>query len=103
MGIESLWFGFLDAGTKSSPVVRSSKFDTGRSNTIYLFNLNRNKFVEYERSTVEDKLRELHSDEKQTIQKLKKAYLIAVKDFIPRYKGISSWYKEKEAANDSTS
>ena len=101
MSIGSLWFGFLDAGLKSSPVVRPFDFDTGRPNTIYLFNLNRNKFIEYERSTVESKLREFPDGDKQTIQKLKKAYSIAVKDFIPRYNGIKSWYKDIAAANDS--
>jgi len=34
----TLWFGYLEAGEKGTPVVRDTSMDTGTSATVYLFN-----------------------------------------------------------------
>lgn len=57
-----LWFGFLEAGKSSSPVMRDAVFDTGNHETTYLFNLAKGRILEYRRDIVEQKLRELSLD-----------------------------------------
>ena len=47
------WFGFLDAGKSSSPVVQDSSLNTGNPATIYLFNLMRGRILEYRKDIVE--------------------------------------------------
>jgi hypothetical protein len=53
----SLWFGYLEAKEKGSPVVRDMSMDTGMTSTIYLFNLKKGQILEYRRDIVEPKLR----------------------------------------------
>ena len=90
MSKNDLWFGVLEAGEKSSPVVRSAKLSTENPETFYLFNLKRNSFLEYKRDIAEPKLRELNSDEEAIRKELKTAFNKAVKDFTPRGKAVSN-------------
>ncbi len=83
MSEDHLWFGFLDAGAKSSPVVLDRNLDTGNPKTVYLFNLARNEFVEYQRAIVEAKLRDLKPGE-ASIDTLKSAFGQARSGFMPR-------------------
>jgi len=84
MNQDSLWFGFLDIGEKSSPVACSPKITTGKTDTIYLYNLNRNAIIEYKREIVEPKLRDLKKDEAGVLKELKSAYNKAAAKFTPR-------------------
>jgi hypothetical protein len=79
-----LWLGFLDAGKSSSPVVRDSSLDTGNPATIYLFNLARGSILEYRKDIVEQKLRELTTDESSQAKELESAFQQAKAGFTPR-------------------
>jgi hypothetical protein len=80
----SLWFGYLEANEKGSPVVRDTSMDTGSSLTIYLFNLKKGQILEYRRDIVEPKLRELTDEETGTVAELRKAFQKARNGFTPR-------------------
>lgn len=80
----TLWFGFLEAGAKSSPVVMDSKLSTGNEATLYLFNQNRNAIIEYRRDIVETKLRTLKPEEGTLEKALSQAYKKALAGFAPR-------------------
>ncbi len=82
----NMWFGYLEAGQRSSMVVRDSSLDTGNPQTIYLFNLARARILEYRKDIVEPKLRELPADESATRDALQEAYLQAKVGFEPRGK-----------------
>ncbi len=77
----NVWYGFLEAGAKSSPVIRDDKLETGSSKTVYLFNLNQNKISEYSLQIVGSKLRELKKDEEHFIAELDKAFPKARTEF----------------------
>lgn len=79
-----LWFGFLEAGTKGSPVVRDPALDTCRPSTVYLFNLNKSRILEYRRDIAEPKLRELTPKEQELVSVLREAYEHARTSFTPR-------------------
>jgi hypothetical protein len=79
-----VWYGYLQAGDRSSPVIRDDRLDTGNHKTMYLFNLSRNMILEYSREVVEPKLRELKPDEAGEIQKLDEAYKKARRGFKDR-------------------
>ncbi|MDH5257081.1 MAG: hypothetical protein OEX07_03705 [Gammaproteobacteria bacterium] len=82
MSNQKLWFGFLEAGVKSSPVVRSSKIDPGRPDNMYLYNLNADAILLYKTSIVESKLRDLSpAEEKEFMSKLESGFKKASKDF----------------------
>lgn len=81
MAKNSIWCGYLDAGAKSSAVVRDERLDTGNPDTLYLFNLARNEIIQYNRVIVEPKLRELSSGECDNVAELKAAYLRARRHF----------------------
>lgn len=81
------WYGYLEAGAKSSFVARDMHLDTGNVNTIYLFNLTRGEFKEYRLDIVEPKLRELSAQE---IKKQKKALEKAFKTALASFKGRTS-------------
>ncbi len=89
MSKASPWFGYLEIGEKSSPIVRDPKLNTGKADTIYLFNLKRNEIIEYKSEIVEPKLRKLNADEADISKELKKAFNKAVKDFTPRGKSLN--------------
>ena len=85
-----VWYGFLQAGDRSSPVIRDDRLDTGNRKTMYLFNLSRNSILEYSREVVEPKLRDLKADEAATISELDAAYKKARRSFKDRGAGIRS-------------
>ena len=76
-----LWYGYLEAGNRSSPVIRDEQLDTGSKKTVFLFNLARGEILEYSRDVVEPKLRELKSSEAKSIKKLDAAYAEARRNF----------------------
>ena len=78
---ETVWFGYLEAGEKSSPVARDSQLETNKPSTMYLYNLNRQQFIEYSREIVEPKLREFKASEKAVAKELESAFKKARKDF----------------------
>lgn len=88
-----VWYGFLEAGTRSSPVIRDERLDTGSHKTIYLFNLARNSILEYSREVVEPKLRELRADESGAIAELDAAYKKARRNFKDRGAGVRNILK----------
>jgi hypothetical protein len=59
MSKNDIWYGILDAGEKTSPVVRDLTIQASNPNNVWLFNHSRNAFVEYSLAIVEPKLREL--------------------------------------------
>jgi len=79
-----LWYGHLEAGNRSSAVIRDERLDTGSTKTVFLFNLARGEILEYSRDVVEPKLRELNSSEAKTIKKLDAAYAEARRNFKDR-------------------
>ncbi|MCW8943588.1 MAG: hypothetical protein OQL27_02375 [Sedimenticola sp.] len=84
MSKKNYWHGYLEAGTKSSPVLRDLTIETGNESTIYLYSLKRDKVLEYQIIIVEPKLRELSEDEADSISELTAGYKKAKKDFTPR-------------------
>ncbi len=84
-----IWYGFLEAGAKSSPVVRDMSLeDKGRS-TIYLYNYVRGTFVEYSLKVVESKLRKLQPED-ISLKELDSAFESARKTFNP-VKVVKKW------------
>jgi len=79
-----LWFGFLEAGAKGSPVVRDDALATGNPATVYLFNFMKGRILEYRRDIVEVKLRELGTEELAMVPDMRAAYLEASQSFEPR-------------------
>jgi hypothetical protein len=79
-----LWYGYLEAGEKSSHIAMDSTMDTGKPKTVYVFNLKRDQILEYSREIIEPKLRELHESEFDMLAELKKAFNKARKAFTPR-------------------
>lgn len=107
MSDNNLWYGYLEAGAKSSPVLMDRRLNTGDSNTLYLFNLNRGEILEYKREIIEPKLRELNKDEQKLSGELKSAFGKARSGFIPRGNRSASLSEPgpveaavKRAAND---
>lgn len=80
----SLWYGYLEAGNRSSPVIRDERLDTGSVKTVFLFNLARREILEYSWEIVEPKLRELKSGEAKAIKELDAAYAEARRNFKDR-------------------
>ncbi len=78
------WYGHLDAGSKSSPVLLDKRLDTGNADTLYLFNLNRGEILEYKRTIIAPKLRELGRQDRELNKMLKTAYIEARQCFTPR-------------------
>ncbi len=106
MSEKHYWFGYFEAGEKSSPVLRDSRIDTGNPDTLYLFNLKRNEILEYRREIIEPKLRELNAGEQGVSQELQAAYAEARGHFTPRGGKIANLplkgrSKPPVAANDS--
>lgn len=78
-----LWFGYLEAGNKSSAVVRDERLETGSRKTVYLFNYERRQIIEYTREIVDPKLRELKPGETKLVDELTAAYTEARRAFKP--------------------
>jgi hypothetical protein len=81
---KNLWYGYLEAGANSSPVIRDDGLNTGNPKTVYLFNLARGRILEYSREIVEPKLRELNGKEAKAIAKLEAGFAEARRDFKDR-------------------
>ncbi len=81
---KKLWFGFLEAGTKGSPVVRDATLETGDPKTLYLFNYTKGKILEYRREIVELKLREFDTEELAVVPLLRKTFKEIREHFEPR-------------------
>ncbi len=81
---EELWYGFLEAGDRSSPVARDPKLTTGNPDTVYVYNLQRNEIIEYKRAIAEPKMRALKANEADKLKELKDAFDKALKTFTPR-------------------
>jgi hypothetical protein len=75
------WYGYLKAGTRSSPVLRDPRLDTGNSRTLYMFNLVRGEILEYAREIVEKKMRELKPSESEFVAELDIGYKKARRNF----------------------
>jgi hypothetical protein len=84
MSDKHYWYGYLEAGEKSSPVLLDNRLDTGSAETMYLFNLKRGAILEYKRTIIEPKLRELTADEQTLVKELKAAYIDVRSAFDPR-------------------
>lgn len=83
MNKKSLWFGYLNAGSKSSAIIKDASISTGNHKTLYLYNHARDSILEYQREIVEPKLREL-KDGEADVKEMKKAYKKAQADFTPK-------------------
>lgn len=81
MSKNGFWYGFLNAGGKSSAVLRDPELETGNRKTIYLFNLERNAIIEYNREIVEPKLSDLNGEAADMTATLEVAYAEARKAF----------------------
>lgn len=99
MSDNNLWYGYLEAGIKSSPVLSDRRLNTGDPKTIYLFNLNRNEILEYKREIIEPKLRELTEQEQALCAELKSAFNKARSGFIPRGGRSSNLAEQGQLAN----
>jgi hypothetical protein len=77
----SVWYGYLEAGDKSTAVALDERLETGNPDTIYLFNLARKEIIQYNRNIARPKLRELREDEDEILPELKSAYLRARRHF----------------------
>lgn len=84
MSDKHYWYGYLEAGTKSTPVLQDHRLDTGVADTVYLYNHMRGEILEYKKAIIEPKLRELTPDEQDLRKTLKSAYLKARGQFTPR-------------------
>lgn len=84
MSQEELWYGFLEAGDRSTPVAKDPKLTTGNPDTVYMYNLQRNEIIEYKRAIAEPKLRDLKPAESDQLKELKSAFAKALKEFTPR-------------------
>ncbi|MFO7603962.1 MAG: hypothetical protein R6X06_09125 [Gammaproteobacteria bacterium] len=84
MSDNHLWYGYLEAGTKSTPVLLDHRLNTGDPKTLYLFNLKRGEILEYKREIIEPKLRDLNEHEKGLSTEIKSAFNRVRVSFIPR-------------------
>ncbi len=83
MADDPVTYAYLEAGAKSSPVALDPGLDTGKPETVWLFNLARGEFVEYRRDIVAAKLRGFTAGEKHLHKKLKAAFAKARDSFQP--------------------
>jgi hypothetical protein len=65
-------------------VVRDDSLDTGSQRTVYLFNHNKNRILEYRRDIVEPKLRELSDAEAELRTAMLRDFEAARESFSPR-------------------
>lgn len=94
MNAKDIWYGVLEAGEKSSPVVRDASLETSQ-NKIYLYNYARNSFIEYSQAIVEPKLRELAASDISR-DELDKAFKTARQAFLSAHKA-RAWSETKQA------
>ena len=98
MNDSALWYGYLEAGDRSSAVAIDKKLATSDPTTVYMFNLKRGEIIEYKRAIVEPKLRELGGNEQETLGELKSGYRKARSDFQPRGERTSNIPERGRAA-----
>ncbi len=99
MAKQNVWMGFLEAGPKSSPVVRDDKFDTGNPKTIYLFNFNKGEILEYNRALVEPKLRDLTAAEQSKFaDEMQTRFNKVSAEFQPKGKNLNAILRAKPMA-----
>lgn len=84
-----LWYGYMEAGDKSTAVIRDDRLDTGTRKTVFLFNLKRKEIIEYTREIVQPKLRELDTSERNLIAELDAAYAEAQRQFKNRNRSLN--------------
>lgn len=96
MSKNDIWYGYLQAGEKSSPVVRDDSIESKSRGTIYLYNHKRDTILEYSREIVESRLRELGPDD-VPLDELKSAFKAARKVFMAG-RTIKKWEKEAPVA-----
>jgi hypothetical protein len=89
MSKDDIWYGFLEAGAKSSPVVRDMTLEAKNQNTVYLYNHARGMFLEYALEIVGPKLRELKPGDISQ-NELDAAFKMARKAFNP-VKTVKKW------------
>ncbi|WP_455217381.1 hypothetical protein [Kaarinaea lacus] len=80
MSKRKLWYGYLEAGKKSSPVIIDRNMDTGEKHTLFIYNHGKQEISKYVRELVEPKLRELTANEKELESAMKKGFTAAVKN-----------------------
>ena len=103
MSKQKLWYGFLEAGNKSSAVVIDHSMDTGDKNTLFIYNHNRQEILKYVRELAEPKLRELTAKEKELESALKKGFSEAFKTLkYPLAKTFDSPAKAKPSPKADT-
>ena len=96
MGTKDIWYGVLEAGEKTSPVVRDASLEASDTKRIWLYNHVKNKFVEYSLEIVEPKLRNLGNGD-ISVDELDLAFKVARKKFGPVRK-IHKWNGKATAA-----
>jgi len=95
MSAKDIWYGVLDAGEKTSPVVRDATLDASQGK-VWLYNHRRNQFIEYAQAIVEPKLRELTTGDIPQ-KELDEAFKVARQIFSSTRK-ISTWSDTKPTA-----
>lgn len=96
MGTKDIWYGVLEAGDKTSPVVRDMSLEVSDTKRIWLYNHVKNQFVEYSLEIVEPKLRNLGNGD-ISLDELDQAFKSARKAFGLARK-IRKWDNKKYAA-----
>jgi hypothetical protein len=94
MSEKDIWYGVLDAGEKTSPVVRDATLDASEGK-VWLYNHIRNQFIEYAKTIVEPKLRALTAKdipEKELDEAFK-----AARQLFSSSRKISTWSDTKPA------
>ena len=95
MNAKNVWYGVLDAGEKTSPVVRDATLDASQGK-VWLYNHARNQFIEYARAIVEPKLRELTTEDIPQ-KELDEAFNAARQAFLSS-RNITTWSDTKPVA-----
>jgi len=101
MSKNAYWYGYLEAGNKSSAVLRDPSLESGSKRTMLLFNLVRNEVIEYTKEIVEPKLRELTAAESELAKALDGAYDSARQRFASARKTLSNIPEKGPARRDS--
>jgi hypothetical protein len=96
MSEKNIWYGVLEAGEKTSPVVRDTSLEASQ-NKIYLYNYVRNQFIEYSQAIAEPKLRELAAGDISQ-DELDKAFKTAYQAFSSSRK-VRAWDDTKPAVS----
>lgn len=99
---DNIWYGYLEAGDKSSPVVIDNRLSTGNAKTVYVYNLKRNAILEYSREIADPKLRELTPAERGVMDELKSGYGEARRNFRPRGARIANIPEKGRASRKET-